>query len=173
MADDWVNSALEQRSVLALKGDAEAIRKWMHEVAGLRTAFEARWTLLALRRVNPDLHEALREQMVLFDEMLITGSAIDVDEHGAAMCKGWRAAIKAMEAEPDDAYLIGYDGNTGMRLAIGNNKSAERVQDLHGNECVFLTPDEVAGLLGACAIFERVGEVKKLFPGAEIVEIRK
>jgi hypothetical protein len=173
IADQGSLTAMTQRSVLALHGDMKAVLRWTKAVAEAAGAFEARWTLLALKRVNPDLHQALREQLNLFDEMVITGSAVDIDEHGPATCRGWAAAVKAMEAAPDDAYLVGYDSGTGTRIAIGNHKSADRVRDVYGNECVFFTADEVAGLLGTNEAFVRMSEVKEIWPGAEIVDIRK
>jgi hypothetical protein len=92
--------------------------------------------------------------------------------HGAATARGWAAAVRAMEAAgaPDDAYQLGTDPQTGTKVAIGEHKGIiERVQELHGQDVICVTPDEVAAMIGTVEAIGTIGAIKKLFPGAEIV----
>lgn len=129
--------------------------------------FESRWTMRALRRVDAELCQAVDEQRQLFHEAILTGEDDQIREHGEAMCRGWAAAVRRMEAaaEPDDAYLLGQSG--GMTVAIAAQRSAgARVRELHGTRVVFLTPDEVAAMFAG---LQDIATVKALWPGAEIV----
>lgn len=150
-----------------------AARHWLAEVSRSAMAFEGRWTTLALTRVDPALSKRLREQRGLFDQSLLLGSASEIETQGAAMCRGYAAAVRAMEAAgaPDDAYMLGSDPQTGMRVAIGQQKAAvDRVREIHGEGVVWVTPDEIAKLMGGVEAFKFVGAVKKFFPGAEVLD---
>jgi hypothetical protein len=152
-----------------------AMRQWHAAVSETAAIYERRWTLAALKRVAPDLHVRLIEQRNLFDKALVTGTAADIDLHGAAMVRGWQKALAAVEraGEPDDAYVLGQDPRTGFRVAIGQQKrAAARVRELHGQTVVWVTPDEVAALMAGVEVFKPIAEIKKLWPGAEIVELR-
>lgn len=69
-------------------------------------------------------------------------------------------------AASDDAYLVGEDLVSGMRVAI-----AKRGVDasFYGERVIFLTPDE--GRHGSSA--EPVGVVKPLWRGAEIISVKR
>jgi hypothetical protein len=139
-----------------------------------RLPFESRWTLAALRRADADLHRRFRDQQALFDSAMLTGSAGDIERHGAAMCRGYAVAIQALEraAEPDDAYMLGQDGHTGFRVAIGQQKAAaSRMRELHGDRVVWLTPDEVAAIVANLESFKPIAAIKRLFPGAEMLDL--
>jgi hypothetical protein len=70
---------------------------------------------------------------------------------------------------PDDAYLIGYDPITGMRVAIGDQLAArDRVREIHGEKTIWLTPHEVASMLAAT---QALAMLKDLFPGSELIEL--
>lgn len=132
--------------------------------------FEARWTLGALLREAPDLHEALEDQIGMFHESLVTGKDKEVVDHGEATCRGWQAAIIAMEKSgiADDAYHVGEFGDT--VVMIGRQKKApEHLVEKYGEGLVWLNPREVAVMYMQ---IERVAEVKRLWPDAEIVEIK-
>ena len=108
----------------------------------------------------------------MFDGACIDGTADDIALHGAATCRGYAAAVRAMEAAgaPDDAYQLGTDPVTGTKVAIGAHKGIiDRVSDLHGQDVICITPDEVAVMVGSVEAVKGIGEIKKLFPGAEIV----
>lgn len=134
--------------------------------------FESRWTLKALYAEDKELYHRFREQQSLWNAALVTGSDIEIDDQTAAMVRGWQAIHSRMdEAEvPDDAYLIGVDTETGTQVAIGDRLAArDRVREVHGAQTVFLTPSEVAVLLASTQV---VTSLKRLFPGAELLEIR-
>jgi hypothetical protein len=135
------------------------------------TAFSSRWRLSTLARVNAGLHQALCEQIDLYNAALVTGSATDAREHAAAMVRGWRAACGALESPllPDDAYLTGFDTATGTRVVIAEQQAAiGRIQRVAGERVVIVTPDEVARMVAAAAI---VAECKAFFPDAELVAV--
>jgi hypothetical protein len=91
------------------------------------------------------------------------------------MCRGYVKAVQTMDsaAEPDDAYQLGQDPRTGFRVAIGEQKaSAERVRELHGDTVIWTTPDEVAAILAGIEGFRPIAAIKRLFPGAEVLDVR-
>jgi len=148
---------------------AERMRLKIGEHAEL---YESRWTLNALRRVDPDLYEAFDDQRTMFHQAVLTGEDDNiVREHGEAMCRGWDAALARMEQSGavEDVVMLGQDFNTGTVVAIGNQKAAmSRVIELHGSNAVFLTPDEVAAMFAG---LQGVAQVKALWPGAEITRV--
>lgn len=134
-------------------------------------AFEGRWTFSALQRVDNDLHEAVVDQQRMFNAALVTGSKRDVREHAEAMVRGYAAAVRRMEAASadDDAYLVGLDSRTGTRVAVGRTKHCiGRVQRVHGEQCIFMTPDEVAKLVSGS---QTLASIKSIFPDAEVVDV--
>lgn len=142
-------------------------------VAPAETAYRSRWRLSTLQRVNADLHQALSEQIDLYNQALVTGSDKECRVQSEAMVRGWRAACAALESPmlPDDAYLVGMDYNTGTRVVIAEQKaSVARVQVKDGERVVMVTPDEVARMVAGMGIF---AEVKSLFPDAELLQIEK
>lgn len=159
-------------AVVSGRSDA-VVQHWLGEVSAAATPFESRWTWLALRRVDDQLGRRLHEQRGLFDQACVTGSVEEVETHGAAMCRGYAAAVRALEgaSEPDDAYQLGQDPVSGMKVAVGVQRAAvERVRTVHGSDVIWITPDEVATMLASVEAFKFVGAVKQLFPGAEIVK---
>lgn len=152
---------------------SSALRHWLGEVSSAAAALESRWTGLALRRVDPDLALRLHEQRCLFDEACFAGVASEIEEQGAAMCRGYAAAVRALVVAdaPDDAYMLGLDSASGCKVAIGLQKAAlSRVREVHGHDVIWITPDEVAVLMASVESFKFVGAVKQFFPGAEIIQ---
>jgi hypothetical protein len=128
------------------------IRSWMEEVGKAAASFESRWTELALRRVDADLGRRLHEQRNLYHAAMLKGAPADVELQGAALCRGYAAVTKRMEeaGAEDDAYQLGQDPQTGTKVAIGTQKAAiDRVRTIHGQDVVWITPDEVAALMSA------------------------
>lgn len=135
--------------------------------------FEARWTMIGLRRHDHGLAVSLFEQKELFAEACAIGDMNEIKVHGASLVRGYAAAVKAMEAAqiPDDSYLLGVCPTTGFKVAIGVQKAArKRVVELHGQDVVMISPDEVATLMASSEAFMTVAAIKKKFPGAEVVE---
>lgn len=149
-----------------------AVRHWVGEVGKAALPFESRWTGLALRRVDAGLAQRLHEQRRLFDEACLLGTASEIEDQGAAMCRGYQAAERRMvdAGAEDDAYMLGSDPQTGLKIAVGVQAAAlERVRSIHGQDVVWITPDEVACLMASVEAFKFVGAVKQFFPGAEVV----
>lgn len=152
---------------------SELRKKWMADVNEAAAAFEARWTVIGLRNVDRWLAVDLHEQRELFAEACAIGEAKEINIQGGAMLRGYQAATAAMEAAgvPDDSYLLGTCPTTGFKVAIGVSKAAvERVRQLHGEDVVWLSPDEVATLMASSQAFMTVAAIKKKFPGAEVIE---
>jgi hypothetical protein len=134
---------------------------------------ESRWTYATLRRRTPDIARRLHEQRNLFAEACVRGRAREIVEHGEALCRGYVLAARVLEeaGEHDDAYLFGVDLVTGLKVAIGAQRAAlARIRQVHGEDVVWLTPDEVARIMAGIESFKAIGAVKKMFPGAEIVD---
>src|SRR5687768_2321615 len=98
-------------SAAGFRADEQAVRYWAREVSAAAAMFERRWTRAALKRVNPDIATRLSTQRDLFDRAAVTGTGEEAEVHGAALCRGYAAAVRALEAanEPDDAYTMGQD----------------------------------------------------------------
>jgi hypothetical protein len=152
-----------------------AISRWQTAVAEAALPFESRWTLAALKRTDSDIHRRLFDQRGLFDKALVIGTVEEIELHGAALCRGYAVAIQTLEraGEPDDAYMLGQDSRTSFRVAIGQQKAAvARVRELHGDTVIWITPDEVAAILANIEAFKPIATIKRLFPGAEVLDIR-
>src|SRR6266550_1584675 len=139
-----------------------------------KAKFEGRWMMLSLCRVNEELYNNLMDQIDIFDDVSITGTAEDIEEHGEATLRGFEVATKVMEksALEDDAYVMGQCHLTGLKIAIGSAKgSTKRIREIHGQDVVFISPDEIATMIamkGECEskVIAFIHETKKLFPGA-------
>lgn len=139
-------------------------------VAPAEQAFRSRWRMSTLLRADPDLHQALVEQIGLYNAALVTGGDDEAKEHAGAMVRGWRAACAALEAplQDDDAYFTGIDYKTGLHVVIGEHRaSVGRVQIKDDRKVIFMTPDEVAALVAGIQI---IAEAKSVFPDAEIIQ---
>jgi hypothetical protein len=148
------------------------VTQWHHRISQAAQAFESRWTQLALRRLDPELAASLHEQRNLWVEAVVTGMRADIELHGAAMVRGYVAVTAALEAAgiPDDAYQIGQDPVTGLMVAIGDQKAAVgRICEVYGEDVILISPDEVATLFANVAALKQIADVKRQFPGAEMV----
>jgi hypothetical protein len=161
-------------SVARLHNDEQLVRHWSREVSKAAANYERRWTWAALKRVDPDIATRLFAQRDLFGRAAVTGTGDEVEVHAAALCRGYAAAVKALEAadEPDDAYLLGRDPRSGFTVAVGHQKAAaDRVAELHGQSVVWVSPDEVAALFAQLRGEDALWTVKRAFPGAEVIDI--
>lgn len=154
----------------------EACRHWAAEISKIAQLYERRWTRLSLNRIDADLAARLAAQQSLYDSACLRGTVAEIEAQGGGLCRGWLAAIRAMEEHqvPDDAYMFGSDPVSGMRVAIGHSKaSAELVAELYGKDCVWISPDEVAVLLALTNDLTKEATglavaVKQHWPGAEV-----
>jgi hypothetical protein len=137
-------------------------------------AFESRWSLAALARAEPGLHLRLMEAREGERRARESGDEDEMLRWGEVLCRGYRKCADVMAAvgQPEDAYLIGRDPQTGTKIAIGCVPSAQRVAELHPGMPHY-TPDEIATMLANMRGANAVSAVKALFPGAEIVEVRE
>ena len=145
----------------------------MDTVGRAAEAFEGRWTLRALKRVDEKLHELFTEQEEDYGQALIVGDQGAVEEQAGAMVRAYVAVTQRMvEAqEPDDVYLLGLDAHTGTRVAIGDQQHARaRVRELHGDAVIWFTPDEVAAMVAG---LEAIKRAKAVWPDAEVIQIRE
>lgn len=151
--------------------DVRLVADCLAAVAPAETAFRSRWRLGTLARVDGELHRLLSEQIDLYNAALVTGSDSEARTQAEAMVRGWRAAVAALESplQPDDAYFVGFDPNTGTRVVVAEQLTAVgRIQRVEGERVVLVTPDEVARMVAGMAI---VSEVKQFFPDSEILEV--
>lgn len=152
--------------------DADADALWFSRVTAAATAFEQRWTMLTLQRVNADLAFRLRKQQQQLMLARTAGSSDEVAEQAQALCRGYAVVIAAMEAAnvADDAYQIGRCPVTGLVVAIGEQAaSGNRVRQVHGEDAIHLTPDEVASLFASIEGLKSITAIKQQFPGSEVV----
>jgi predicted signal transduction protein with EAL and GGDEF domain len=128
-------------------------------------AFEARWTLAALKRVDPDLHAALLEQSAIYSQATMFGSAHDAAEHQKALARGYALAVSTMEASgaEDDAYMIG--NHNGLMVAISHQKAVQQ----RVPHAIVLSPDEVALLCSVVKGMDKLAQIKQHWPGAELI----
>lgn len=144
------------------------LQRLTRAIAAAATAYEARWTLAALHRVDSEIHGRLRRQIDLWLEASRRGDEDEIVTQGEALVRGYRRAVEVMvtaEAE-DDAYVMGVDEASGLRIAIGHQAAAaDRVAALYP-DAVWLSPDEVAGILNSLDGFRFILEAKRRFPGA-------
>jgi len=168
------------RDLMNIKRADRVVEKMWQRVNDVKAKFEGRWMMLSLNRVDPVLYQNLYEQICIFDDISITGSPEDIEEHGEATIRGFEIAIKTMEKSEivDDSYMMGCCPMTGFKIAIGSAKgSTKRVREVYGQDVVFISPDELATIVatkGECEskVIAFIHETKKLFPGAELIASR-
>lgn len=146
----------------------------MRDVSDAAALFESRWTFRALRRVDGELHDLLVEQQALYHEALVTADMRELEVQAAAMIRGWKAVTARMESAgvEDDAYWLGLDSRTGTKVAIGNARQAvARVREMHGEQVIWITPDEVAAMVAGLENIKAVEAVKRMWPTAEVIRL--
>ena len=147
-----------------------------HGVTAAATAFEARWTLAALARVDSELHAKLTRQIGLWHAAMRGDSAHDLERQGQGLVRGYQRAAEAMalSGEADDAFYVGHDAASGLCIAIGHQMaSAAHAQEAFPG-AIFLTPDELAALVGrAMSVrdIEGIVAVKRAWPGAVVTKV--
>ncbi|EQB03903.1 hypothetical protein [Sphingobium sp. HDIP04] len=150
---------------------ASAVAQALSLVSPAEQAFKSRWRFSTLERIDADLAQAVNEQQALYDSALLKGSDADVRIQSEAMVRGWRAACQRMEnpLQPDDAYFVGFDVVTGTKVCIADHKGCQaRAQQVEGQQVIFVTPDEVARLMGGVSA---ITKIKGAFPDAEIMNL--
>jgi hypothetical protein len=149
----------------------DAYRIWHQRVAQAALTFEGRWTMLALRRLDPVLADRLGEQVGRFHRVCVVGQPGAIARHGEATVKGYAEAGQRLEqAEvPDDAYQIGRCPRTGTMIVVGERKAVlERAQALYGPNVIHFTADELATLVGSVQALKDIAAIKLKWPGADV-----
>ena len=72
---------------------------WRKRTKEDEAMFKRRWTMALLRKKDPDLAQALHEQEQIFVQACVTGTELDIEEHGAALCRGYLKAVRTMAGE--------------------------------------------------------------------------
>jgi hypothetical protein len=140
-----------------------ALATWHAAVAEASRAFDSRWTMRALRRVDAALAAKFETALADWHETCLTGDDADIKEIGAGIVRGYSVIVAKMEAAAaeHDAYLRGVCLRTGTVVIISDNKACEDIGAIH------LTPDEVASLVGG---LETLKQAKAVFPGCEVID---
>lgn len=151
-----------------------AMRTWGPRVNEAALAFEARWSRRALRNHNAKWADAFEAALDDFDRAMSTGTASDVNESGARLCRAYAAMAAELGAAkvPDDAYMIGRCPTTKTAIVITASPAAAeraRANGLRFAKC--FTPDEIATLIGLDERARKIAAVKAAFPGAEISNV--
>jgi hypothetical protein len=155
------------------KDETQLIKNMRKRIAEFAMPFESRWTFAALRAADRDVATRLHEQQNLFSEACVRMDARDIVDQANALCRGYAVAFELLEASrmPDDAYMIGIDPATGCKVAIGQcDLALQRIRDLHGDNFVWLTPENVARMFASIESFKAIDAVRKVFPDAEILD---
>ena len=116
--------------------------QWRTMADEAAAGFEARWTVIGLRRHDHDLAVALHEQKELFAEACTVGDMNEIKAHGASLVRGYAAAVRAMEAAESPTTVTSW-GVPDDRVEGGDRHqkaSQGRVVELHGQDCVWISP---------------------------------
>jgi hypothetical protein len=143
------------------------------EIARAASAYEVRWSWLALHRVSPVIAEKLDRQRDLYNAAKASGSISELRDQGEALIRGYRKAVQVMEEErePEDNYLVGQDPATGWRIVIGHNPAQAQLGG-EAEGCAWFTPDEIAALFAESRAAKLMLEVKRAFRGSSIANVK-
>lgn len=142
---------------------ADALATWCERVATAARAFESRWTIRALRRIDAELADRFDAALSDWHETCLTGDDADIKELGGGIVRGYEVITKRMEdaGADHDAYMTGTCYRTGTQVIISTNKACSDIGAIH------ITPDEVAALVGG---METLKQAKSIFPGCEVID---
>lgn len=153
-----------------------ALRTWGPRVAEAALGFEARWTVRALRRHNPELAATFEGVIERYRHAMVGGTPGEIEAEASLMCRAYAAVSTELVSAkvPNDAYQIGRDSKSGMTIAIGEAPTqAALVQELHGPGVAWFSPDEIATMIALNDKLNKIAQVKARFPGAEISDVRE
>jgi hypothetical protein len=146
---------------------------WVKKVAVAKAEFERRWSVLSLDSVDPSLAQRLREQQSLFDAACVTGSFGEIEDHGAAMVRGWAVCAEALAEDRSGhsrGFLFGGDrGGSRTKVVIRHERppSDHWMRVMFDDNTIWLTPDEVAHLINLPEL-KLYRTLKRQFPTADI-----
>ena len=153
--------------------DALAIKAVIDGVDHVAVEMETKWGVGRLRLlVVDDMRERFDRQAQLFNEAVFTNDVGAVRRHGEGMRKAWQALDKyASEARfcRIDPTVWEVNGPDGVIAVVRTNPEAYAVVR-EGRAVEVWTLDEVARVIAAHR--DTIGEVKRVFPGAQVVGAR-
>lgn len=143
------------------------------EIARAASAYEVRWSWLALRRVSPVIADKLERQRELWFAAKASGSISELRAQGEGLIRGYRKAVEVLEEErePEDNYLVGQCPQTGWRIVIGHNPAQAQLGG-EAEGCAWFTPDEIAALFAESPAAKTMLEVKRAFRGSSIANVK-
>ncbi len=118
------------------------------------------------------MRERFDRQAALFNEAVFTNDAKAVRRHGEGMRKAWLALDKyASDCRfcRIDPTIWEIDGPDGVIAVVRTNPEAYAVVR-EGRAVEVWTLDEVARVIAAHR--DTIGEAKRVFPGAEVIDVR-
>ena len=107
-----------------------------------REAFEKRWQIASVRKVDVELYERFSEQHRLYRKAIVTGDDDEAQDQAEAMVRAYQAITQRMTGHVQDAYLKGYDPESGTSIVI-----SEYRQEMEG--CIWVTPNALARLVAS------------------------
>ncbi len=153
--------------------DALAIKSVIDGVDHVAVEMENEWGVGRLRLlVGNDMRERFDRQAALFNEAVFTNDAKAVRRHGEGMRKAWQALGKyASDCRfcRIDPTIWEVNGPDGIIAVVRTNPEAYAIVR-EGRAVEVWTLDEVARVIAAHR--DTIGEAKRVFPGAEVVDVR-
>ncbi len=155
------------------KPDVRAIRSVIDGVDHVAVEMENQWGVGRLRLlVGDDMRERFDRQAELFNEAVLTNDVKAVRRHGEGMRRAWQALGKyASECRfcRIEPFAWEVNGPDGIIAVVRTNPEAYAVVR-EGRAVEVWTLDEVARVIAAHR--DTIGEAKRVFPGAQVVDTR-
>ncbi len=153
--------------------DTLAIQAVIDGVDHVAAEMEKEWGVGRLRLlVDDDMRERFDRQAALLNEAVFTNDAKAVRRHGEGMRKAWQALGKyASDCRfcRIDPFAWEVNGPDGVIAVVRTNPEAHAVVR-EGRAVEVWTLDEVARVIASHR--DTIGEAKRVFPGAEVVDVR-
>jgi len=153
--------------------DAIAIKSVIDGVDHVAVEMENKWGVGRLRLlVGDDMRERFDRQAALFNEAVFTNDIGAVRRHGEGMRKAWQVLgnyasdCRFCRIDPTIWEINGPDG---IIAVVRTNPEAYAVVR-EGRAVEVWTLDELARVIAAHR--GTIGEAKRVFPGAEVVDVR-
>ncbi len=153
--------------------DALAIKAVIDGVDHVAVEMENKWGVGRLRLlVDDDMRERFDRQAALFNEAVFANDVETVRRHGEGMRKAWQTLTKyASDCRfcRIDPFAWEVNGPDGVIAVVRTNPEAYAVVR-EGRAVEVWTLDEVARVIAAHR--DTIGEAKRVFPGAQVVDAR-
>ncbi len=158
---------------MAKSSDALAIKSVIDGVDHVAVEMETKWGVGRLRLlVVDDMRERFDRQAALFNEAVFTNDVKAVRRHGEGMRQAWQALDKYASDYRFcriDPTVWEVNGPDGVIAVVRTNPEAHAIVR-EGRAVEVWTLDEVARVIAAHR--DTIGEAKRVFPGAEVIDVR-